>query len=686
MAKDHVTAMYVESGHEYSNGRINGSALRPPNGRTKSHAKSPPDRVDEIHARAVRDLSSDLKQRLADELNLPAASLDALAIGWLPDRRWWNPETQEAEGELGCWEFPECDGQGRIIGLGLRWPGGHKGQLPGSRRGLTLPEGCRDLADPVIVVEGPSDVIAGRLLGLNVIGRPNNSGGAESIAQLCRNRRVIILGENDRKPDGAWPGKSGAQAVARKLESISQRPVPVAFPPGHAKDLRNWLLDRVDDPSSFEEPEFLNQLGRQFTDAIQPPEILLTASAPTSRRSERVTVKAFQWSASPGSGPIYSDKVNLDAQRSRQKFASAIAKVVEGVDEDDLQNRLLQLEIPEPKHDQRQRPAGVLGEESTQFNGRDRPTIQINERQLRDVRQDALEALRQANDPPKLFTRAGGIARLSMTLNDRQESTSVIQQLGVDAMRGELTNVADWVTARSDGEGGLTLAPSLPPIDVSRDLLSLPQVDLPALIGVITCPAFAPDGSLIIDHGFHEASGLWHQRTLDDLQEIPSEPDDVALHEAREFLLDVLVDFPFNDEASRVHAIALTDLSPEQIRAYRIADNKTNELATWDFDLLPIELQELRELDINLELLGFGADELAKILGEEVKDGLTDPDDVPEPPDKATTQCGELIILGSHRLLCGDSSSEADLDLLLDGQSIQLVNTDPPYNVRVEPR
>jgi ParB-like chromosome segregation protein Spo0J len=113
-----------------------------------------------------------------------------------------------------------------------------------------------------------------------------------------------------------------------------------------------------------------------------------------------------------------------------------------------------------------------------------------------------------------------------------------------------------------------------------------------------------------------------------------------------------------------------TDLSPEQAKAYRIADNKSAELAMWDFDLLPIELQELRELDINLELLGFGADELAKILGEEVKDGLTDPDAVPEPPDEATTKRGELIILGTHRLLCGDSSSEADVDLLLEGHYI----------------
>lgn len=128
------------------------------------------------------------------------------------------------------------------------------------------------------------------------------------------------------------------------------------------------------------------------------------------------------------------------------------------------------------------------------------------------------------------------------------------------------------------------------------------------------------------------------------------------------------------------------DLTPQQIKAYRIADNKSAELADWNYDLLPIELAELQELDFDLDLLGFDDKELAKLLNPGVQEGLTDPDDVPEPPDVAITQPGDLWILGNHRLLCGDSSSPADVDRLLDGQSIHLVNTDPPYNVKVEPR
>ncbi|HEX3998250.1 MAG TPA: DNA modification methylase [Pirellulales bacterium] len=129
-----------------------------------------------------------------------------------------------------------------------------------------------------------------------------------------------------------------------------------------------------------------------------------------------------------------------------------------------------------------------------------------------------------------------------------------------------------------------------------------------------------------------------------------------------------------------------TDLTPAQIKAYRIADNQTNTLAEWDFDLLPLELQDLQNLEFDMSLLGFDQDELDKLLSGDLQEGLCDPDEVPEPPDEATTQPGDLWILGDHRLLCADSSKAEDVDRLLNGATIHLVNTDPPYNVKVEPR
>ena len=139
---------------------------------------------------------------------------------------------------------------------------------------------------------------------------------------------------------------------------------------------------------------------------------------------------------------------------------------------------------------------------------------------------------------------------------------------------------------------------------------------------------------------------------------------------------------------AKVPVHVAVDLTPEQARAFRIADNKTGELAEWDFEILPIEIADLAGADVDFESLGFGGKELAQLLNDSagVAQGLTDPDAVPEPPDDPITQPGDIWILGDHRLMCGDSSSQADLDRLLDGSTIDLVNMDPPYNVRLEPR
>jgi ParB-like chromosome segregation protein Spo0J len=127
-------------------------------------------------------------------------------------------------------------------------------------------------------------------------------------------------------------------------------------------------------------------------------------------------------------------------------------------------------------------------------------------------------------------------------------------------------------------------------------------------------------------------------------------------------------------------------LTPAQAKAYRIADNQTASMSHWDDDKLPLELMALQEMGFNLELTGFSGDELLRLLQSDATLGLIDPDAVPEPPDEPITEPGDLWLLGKHRLLCGDSGKAADVDRLLDGAKIHLVNTDPPYNVRVEPR
>src|SRR5262249_34832171 len=99
-----------------------------------------------------------------------------------------------------------------------------------------------------------------------------------------------------------------------------------------------------------------------------------------------------------------------------------------------------------------------------------------------------------------------------------------------------------------------------------------------------------------------------------------------------------------------------TGLTPAQARAYRLADNQTATLSSWDEDKLPLELLALQEQGFDLNLTGFSVDELTALLAPPPSEGQCDPDDVPAPPDEPTTRPGDLWLLGRHRLLCGDSS------------------------------
>ena len=128
-----------------------------------------------------------------------------------------------------------------------------------------------------------------------------------------------------------------------------------------------------------------------------------------------------------------------------------------------------------------------------------------------------------------------------------------------------------------------------------------------------------------------------------------------------------------------------TDLTPDEVRAYRLTDNKTAELASWDDAMLSIELDALRGAGIDWTLLGFDEEELAKLLAPAGTEGLTDPDAVPEEPADPITKPGDLWLLGKHRLLCGDSTSATDVARLLDGAVPALMVTDPPYGVEYDP-
>jgi DNA modification methylase len=136
-------------------------------------------------------------------------------------------------------------------------------------------------------------------------------------------------------------------------------------------------------------------------------------------------------------------------------------------------------------------------------------------------------------------------------------------------------------------------------------------------------------------------------------------------------------------ELAEVPVIVCGDLSPAQIRALRIADNRIAEASSWDEDLLAREIGALLDLDYDIDVLGFDPEEVAALLAEPTA-GLTDPDAVPLAPRTPVTRPGDLWLLGPHRLLCGDSTNASDVVRLMDGRRAALLATDPPYLVDYE--
>ena len=133
-----------------------------------------------------------------------------------------------------------------------------------------------------------------------------------------------------------------------------------------------------------------------------------------------------------------------------------------------------------------------------------------------------------------------------------------------------------------------------------------------------------------------------------------------------------------------VPTITLSGLSEAQKKAYIIADNKLALNSGWDDELLKIELEQLKELDFDLGLIGFSDDELALLMGGETTEGLVDEDQVPELVDDPVTVLGDVWLLGNHRLMCGDSTSIDAVERLMDGTVPNAVITDPPYGIGID--
>ena len=132
---------------------------------------------------------------------------------------------------------------------------------------------------------------------------------------------------------------------------------------------------------------------------------------------------------------------------------------------------------------------------------------------------------------------------------------------------------------------------------------------------------------------------------------------------------------------TEVPCIRLAHLSDAQKRAYVIADNKLALNAGWDEAMLKLELADLKALDFDLDLTGFDTDEIDALLAEKGTEGLTDPDETPEPPVEPVTRLGDVWVCGQHRVMCGSSLEMTAIERLCGDQRVDMLLTDPPYNV-----
>jgi hypothetical protein len=193
--------------------------------------------------------------------------------------------------------------------------------------------------------------------------------------------------------------------------------------------------------------------------------------------------------------------------------------------------------------------------------GRELPAIQINARELRDVSADALAALQASNDPPKLFTRGASIVRVDESVEERP----LIVKLTDRHLIGEMTRAANYFRLTMDRHKAFHRNPTIPPLDAAKDLLTRPiqELQFPMLIAIAESPFLRPDGTVVSQPGYDEATRTYYKPygTLDGFA-VSLAPTAHHVDAARELILEVFCNFPFVDAANKANALALF-ITPE---------------------------------------------------------------------------------------------------------------------------
>lgn len=218
----------------------------------------------------MRPMTPAEREKLAELLTLPTGIFDLIGVQYL----------ECDDGNRPAWVFPEKNAAGATTGLTLRYHDGSKKNH--GKRGLCLPATWATSTGPVYLCEGASDTLALLAMNLSAIGRPNNVGGIDELIELLRkvdpHRRVIVLGENDRKASGKWPGREGAEKTATTLASTLGRPIAVALPPNGTKDVREVIASAAAEIRA--KRKTLRDVGEEFeahcevtAEVFSPPDV-----------------------------------------------------------------------------------------------------------------------------------------------------------------------------------------------------------------------------------------------------------------------------------------------------------------------------------------------------------------------------------------------------------------------------
>ena len=223
-----------------------------------------PEVIAESYCQVRRDFSRDMQlhvgflrphhvDALASQLGVQREALNDFHLGYWHDK----------DGPY--WAIPEMEPDGRIVGIMRRYLDGSKKALAGGSRGLTGAYNWHSYNGPIVVPEGFSDTVALQACGIPAVGRPSARGGGDLLIDLANrySREIVIVGENDRKPDGSWPGQTGANTIAAQLSTNMHRTVPVIMPPAEYKDARQLYLEQGS-------PGVINWLNTKAANFQQP--------------------------------------------------------------------------------------------------------------------------------------------------------------------------------------------------------------------------------------------------------------------------------------------------------------------------------------------------------------------------------------------------------------------------------